>query len=69
MLNDATLRNFEDRFQLVQSKAKGTVQCAHCAMVRQSVRLSAGGGAAIAIWAMPKWRSHELQRCFGDLGD
>ena len=32
MLNDATLRNFEDRFQLVQSKAKDTVQSAHCAM-------------------------------------
>ena len=32
MLNDATLRNFEDMFQLVQSKAKDTVQSAHCAM-------------------------------------
>ena len=32
MLNDATLRNFEDRFQLVQSKAKDTVQSAHCAV-------------------------------------
>ena len=32
MLNDVTLRNFEDRFQLVQSKAKDTVQSAHCAM-------------------------------------
>ena len=32
MLNDATLRNFEDRFQLVQSKAKDTVQSAHCAL-------------------------------------
>ena len=28
----ATQRNFEDRFQLVQSKAKDTVQCAHCAL-------------------------------------
>ena len=34
MLNDVTLRNFEDRFQLVQSKAKDTVQSAHCAMVK-----------------------------------
>ena len=32
MLNDATLRNFEDMFQLVQSKAKDTVQSAHCAL-------------------------------------
>ena len=32
MLNDATLRNFEDRFQPVQSKAKDTVQSAHCAV-------------------------------------
>ena len=32
MLNDATLRNFEDMFQLVQSKAKDTVQCAHYAL-------------------------------------
>ena len=34
MLNDATLKNFEDRFQLVQSKAKDTVQSAHCALFR-----------------------------------
>ena len=33
MLNDATLRNFEDRFQLVQSKAKDTVQCGYGPMV------------------------------------
>ena len=32
MLNDVTLTNFEDRFQLVQSKAKDTVQSAHCAV-------------------------------------
>ena len=32
MLTDATLRNFEDRFQLVQSKAKDAVLSAHCAM-------------------------------------
>ena len=35
MLNDVTLRNFEDRFQLVQSKAKDTVQSAHCALAQE----------------------------------
>ena len=27
MLNDVTLKNFEDRFQLVESRGKDTVQC------------------------------------------
>ena len=34
MLNDVTQRNFEDKFQLVQSKAKDTAQCAHCALMQ-----------------------------------
>ena len=30
MLKGVTLKNFEDRSQLVQSKGKDTIQCAHC---------------------------------------
>ena len=37
MLNDATLKNFEDRFQLVQSK--DTVQSAHCALAKWTIYL------------------------------
>ena len=40
MLNDVTLTNFEDRFQLVQSKAKDTVQSAHCAVGSPSMENS-----------------------------
>ena len=36
MLYDVTQRNFEDRFQSVQSKAKDTVQSAHCALKKRS---------------------------------
>ena len=33
MLNDVTLRDFEDRSQLVQLRDTDTVQTAHCALV------------------------------------
>ena len=32
MLNDVTLENFEDRFELVELRGKNTVQSAHCAL-------------------------------------
>ena len=34
MLNDVTLKNFEYRFQLVESRGKDAVKCAHCAVKR-----------------------------------
>ena len=37
MLNDVTLRDFEDRSQLVQLRDRDTVQCAHCALEKSQM--------------------------------